>query len=1014
MNFDTEKHLEELINSIKKEKKLNVSENQTIKEGNSFERLGDFFDNKKEEAMVYSNALSNKDGHLVEEVYSQPSNKETVEFVDKEALYKNGIKDNYSFEIPESLAINKDGKKIFIPTFAKTFASIEFEKTEINNPFKHGEKLVFEFGGTIKDSNIIDVIPKELISEYGVVTKAKDEINIDGIFDNNIDGILESTIKKELFGVAAKNEKYERPKENIKSLIERYEEKREETEITGEILSKAIVLSNGLTNGMLNSLSYGTTQIPINWEGDSLYEDDKVGKLLAYSDMGRNVIDSTKYIKNGERVEKTYLLGTARDRLVDGLNNTNSLPISSISYDYYKNFVISDYLKDPVNYKPKIVKTGSEEEEEYKKISSYYSLRNDKLKSKIEENAFFNTSVANIGKQRDDSLDTKINKDKFFNDSIIKRDDKRNITVGENAGVETKITKSPYFLSAIEEYRKRKSSDIRIRGTSSISAYTEKIVSTISSSVSPAGLSFSLANLATISPASNLIYNSLKTVEHEFSHLYSNKILEGWLTEKLFPNKRPPNQSMIEWLSYGQGALMSLSNSVSPSMSDENIFSNIDNMVSLGAGLTASVLHTAEDLQRKPQTILNRMGRAKLTIEDNYFDALYKELVLVNGNISEKINRIYDYDHFGLLFSVDRDNDSHDYGIKFSKDFFHNKDSGATFSGLSDVKKSPTIFKVSESKVEEKKSFFDEIRDSDRIKSLGYIYVTPSFSDMLLNEDKFFKIPIQTSLNVSADRVEAEYNTINFLNRIGSVAQFVRTNSKTLEISTYYYVEEDTLDNSSYNMFTLQKIEYAYKSLLVPQEISKKENTNIEKITRYLSRPPIINILYGSETGLIETAIKDNKAFPVKDQKISAGEVINNFFTNIRWNKKENELETEGTMFYKSYVVTGLSIEKDYEETPLYINIKNTERQAEEDKIKKIKEEIDKGLDEEENKINGIKNIKDGDAYLRHSYPLDYAGFKVTMSLLEIDPNFLDINPTANDYYNFASTMVSQSSEQTG
>ena len=34
--------------------------------------------------------------------------------------------------------------------------------------------------------------------------------------------------------------------------------------------------------------------------------------------------------------------------------------------------------------------------------------------------------------------------------------------------------------------------------------------------------------------------------------------------------------------------------------------------------------------------------------------------------------------------------------------------------------------------------------------------------------------------------------------------------------------------------------------------------------------------------------------------------------------------------------------------------------------------------------------------------PKDYLGFKITMSLLEIDPNYLGINPMMNDYYNFS------------
>lgn len=280
-------------------------------------------------------------------------------------------------------------------------------------------------------------------------------------------------------------------------------------------------------------------------------------------------------------------------------------------------------------------------------------------------------------------------------------------------------------------------------------------------------------------------------------------------------------------------------------------------------------------------------------------------------------------------------------------DFDYNRD-------LVSVSK-PTVFSIANRRVDAEQYKFNQENNQEGVVDLGYIYVMPAFSEILVDNSSFYKIPIQNNIRVNGDSLRAEYNKIDFLNRIGSVTQFVRTESRTIEITTQYRVTDS--DDSRYGIKELQKIEYMYKSLLLPQmrETNKTREDGVKEVEKYLTRPPLINIVYG------ETPNDDAVANVFENESnIIAGNMINNFFTNVKWNKTGNSIDNTGKLFYRSFVVTDLSIEKDYEEIPYYMQ-----------------------------EISG------------KFYPKDFMGFDISMTILEVDPNFLGTNPTLNDYYNF-------------
>ena len=255
---------------------------------------------------------------------------------------------------------------------------------------------------------------------------------------------------------------------------------------------------------------------------------------------------------------------------------------------------------------------------------------------------------------------------------------------------------------------------------------------------------------------------------------------------------------------------------------------------------------------------------------------------------------------------------------------------------------------------------------------IGNIYVVPSNVDTL-NGAKAIKIPLQNNLSVNGESRSAEYNSLSFLQRVGSVQQYVNTSSQTLELTTQYFVEARKRDNNTsasyYTMERLQKIQKMYEALVFPERwkhnTASEDNNSLS--TYMLTRPPIINIAIGDDTtsGLykITEGTADNNIMGVIGEKKLYAEngIINNFFTDVKWKDGSDS----PALYHKSYIVTNVSIQKDMEKIPMHV----------------------------EQTYNG--------KYV----PLDYAGFIVTLSIVEIDPNYLGVMPTFNDLMRFATWM---------
>lgn len=286
-------------------------------------------------------------------------------------------------------------------------------------------------------------------------------------------------------------------------------------------------------------------------------------------------------------------------------------------------------------------------------------------------------------------------------------------------------------------------------------------------------------------------------------------------------------------------------------------------------------------------------------------------------------------------------------------------------------------------KVKSDDNFFSYFRKSERWfdepNRIGHIYVIPPFRDLartaleandededIRKSDVAFKIPLQNNLKFEQMSRGASWSAIQFFGRIGDVQQYSRTGSMDLlSVTTKYFVDGD--GDNDFTMAKLQDIEMAYRSLVLPAEVAANyandgsETANKDSRYYYFTRPPVINVVlakgkdgnYGGRPFLDKTFGKN---------------AYKNLFTDIKttYNPDGNWTKYSHDLYYKNFVVTNVTIDKNQDEYNYYIK----------------------------------------PSTLNNDYPeyLDTMGFTVTLTLLEIDGNYLGSMPSFNNYFNTISS----------
>lgn len=258
---------------------------------------------------------------------------------------------------------------------------------------------------------------------------------------------------------------------------------------------------------------------------------------------------------------------------------------------------------------------------------------------------------------------------------------------------------------------------------------------------------------------------------------------------------------------------------------------------------------------------------------------------------------------------------------------------------------------------------------------LGKIYVIPPYNQLAKTKfnigatdenkvDVAFTIPLQNNLQFESISRAAAYTAISFFGRIGDVQQYSKTGSLDLiNLTTKYFVEDET--DGNFTMAKLQDIEMMYRSLVLPIEVSANYlNDDTEDSTYYyFTRPPLINIVLSPDRDEVEGKVPTLSSYDVGSKG-----VYKNLFTEVVSvydpNSGAVEYGPDGRrasggytheIFYKNFVVTNVSIDK---------------------------------------------NDNDYNYYVKDEKFYDKMGFTVTLTILEIDENYLNSLPSFNNYYN--------------
>jgi hypothetical protein len=235
------------------------------------------------------------------------------------------------------------------------------------------------------------------------------------------------------------------------------------------------------------------------------------------------------------------------------------------------------------------------------------------------------------------------------------------------------------------------------------------------------------------------------------------------------------------------------------------------------------------------------------------------------------------------------------------------------------------------------------------IYDLGYIAVFPT------NEPtKNYKIPFQFNPKITEGGITANYAATTFLGRTGAIQTYVNTSALTsATIDFSYHITTDKINSAkasrnqkqwdwldNFDQGIVQSIESLLRSLTLPT--FKVDDTN--KNSFEFSPPPLIRVMFGA----------------------SANEAIHTNIFTYPANKKF-KINDKSESFFRNFVVTQLTINKDLDAMPLIINKDET---------------------------RGVG-----------SFVADTAGFNVQLSLVEVTPNYKDILPDYNNYYNDGRTL---------
>ena len=249
------------------------------------------------------------------------------------------------------------------------------------------------------------------------------------------------------------------------------------------------------------------------------------------------------------------------------------------------------------------------------------------------------------------------------------------------------------------------------------------------------------------------------------------------------------------------------------------------------------------------------------------------------------------------------------------------------------------------------------LKNKTSIWQIGSIYVWPVDKDIA---EKSW-IPFEFNPDIAEASRAARYNATQILGRMGDLQSYVGTSSITLTLTTKYF---PTIKNTNsiheyphshidgwmsvFDMSMVQMIELAYRSLVMPHFTSAQEPT--AKGYQYM-KPPLLKIIIG-----------DKNKVQGKIPDVTLNQPFSNFLTYpspiLKTQHLTSELKNHGLYrHFRTFIAASVEIRKNINELPLLLSDDET------------------------------------------PYLMDTHGFEVSLSLVEVTPNYMDAVPSFGDYY---------------
>lgn len=270
--------------------------------------------------------------------------------------------------------------------------------------------------------------------------------------------------------------------------------------------------------------------------------------------------------------------------------------------------------------------------------------------------------------------------------------------------------------------------------------------------------------------------------------------------------------------------------------------------------------------------------------------------------------------------------------------------------------------------------------ENDSIVSIGFLYVRQIGT---IEEVKPYKIPFQFNPEITEGAITAKYNATSFLSRIGEMQSYTGTNSLTLSIKTKYTVlalnegsaektsnissikRENTIGawNDFYTLNSINEIENAYRSLVLPEFTSSSEGIT------YI-RPPVIKII------LVANEKKEGSYNEKKEDFYNVETEKNQMEFTYPYLKGKDLYDSIGSknVFLKSQSKEGnLRFHKTFVATSVTIN----------------------------------KNTPEAFYIRTDTNTLHYSSFDVDLSLIEVTQDYTDAIPDFKAYYANFNSLIS-------